>query len=178
MAEDIRYGIVALLPRLRGFAHALAGNRADADDLVQQTCERALRNSASFTPGTRLDSWLYRIMRNLFIDGRRARRPSVSIEDEAVAETLAGEDGRRVSEARIALGQTEALIAALPEEQRSVLVLVCMEGLRYREVAEILDIPIGTVMSRLARARLAVAEGLEGGQSETAGDDRAERTGR
>lgn len=165
MSDRISTQIAQLLPRLRGFARSLTRNRADADDLVQQTCERALTAIDSFAPGTRLDSWLFRIMHNAWIDTTRRRRPTADIDDAAVSETLMGEDGRRTTEARLSLSAVETAIAALPEDQRSVLVLVCVEGLRYREVAEVLDIPIGTVMSRLARARAAITDALEGGDA-------------
>jgi RNA polymerase sigma-70 factor, ECF subfamily len=160
VTEDLRSAIVAMLPRLRAFARALAGGRDEADDLVQATCERAIGALAQFAPGTRLDSWMFRIMHNHFIDTRRAKRPLVGL-DAHVLE-VAGEDGRRVTEGRLVLNEAAAAIAALPDEQRAVLVLVCVEGLRYREAGEVLGVPIGTVMSRLARARAAVAAAVHG----------------
>lgn len=160
VSEEIRHQIVALLPRLRAFARALAHDRDAADDLVQVTCEKALAALDGFTPGTRLDSWLFRIMRNAHIDTIRRRRPTVPVDGESASE-LAGEDGRDVAEARLQLGDIMAVVSRLPEEQRAVLVLVCVEGMRYREVAEILDMPMGTVMSRLARARAAIAASME-----------------
>lgn len=161
MNHPLGPGIVALLPRLRGFARALTGDAAEADDLVQATCERALVGASGFAAGTRLDSWLFRIMRNLRIDDVRRRKPSAPLDEPGVAETLSGEDGRETAETRLFAGDVGAAIAALPAEQREVLVLVCVEDMRYREVAELLDIPVGTVMSRLSRARRAVAEALE-----------------
>lgn len=160
MGEALKLEMVALLPRLRGFARTLTASAHDADDLVQQTCERALSTGAGPLEGGRVDAWLFRIMRNLFIDGYRRRRPNVVL-DDAMAEILPGQDGRAINEARLDLQTVKAVVETLPEEQRSVLVLVCVEGLRYREVAEIMDIPIGTVMSRLARARGAVVSALE-----------------
>lgn len=161
IGEALKLEMVALLPRLRAFARTLTGSSHDADDLVQQTCERALSTGAGPAEGGRVDAWLFCIMRNLFIDGYRRRRPTV-VMDDALADTLSGQDGRAVNEARLDLKTVRALVATLPEEQRSVLVLVCVEGLRYREVAEIMDIPLGTVMSRLARARGALALALDG----------------
>ena len=146
---------------MRAFARSLARNSADADDLVQQTCEKALAGLSGFTPGTRLDSWLYRIMHNQWIDTVRRHRPSVDVTEQAIAETLPGEDGRSVTQARLELTNVQAAIDALPEEQRSVLLLVCVEGLRYREASEVLSIPIGTVMSRLARARETIAQAID-----------------
>ncbi|SDG37345.1 RNA polymerase sigma-70 factor, ECF subfamily [Pelagibacterium luteolum] len=154
--------MVALLPRLRAFARSLTRNAADADDLVQQTCEKALAGLSGFTPGTKLESWLFRIMHNQWIDVTRRRRPTLDIESEGLAETLTGEDGRLTTQARMEWRAVSAAMADLPPDQSGVLMLVCVEGLRYREVADILDIPIGTVMSRLARARTAVADALDG----------------
>jgi RNA polymerase sigma-70 factor, ECF subfamily len=168
-ADMIRGEMIRLLPRLRAFARSLmaAPNQIeDADDLVQQTCEKGLRNLSAYTPGTRLDAWLFQIMRNTWIDGHRAHRPTVPID---AAETglenssIVGEDGRNTTEARLHLAQVHRAMMTLTEDQRSVLMLVCVEGMKYREVAEALGIPDGTVMSRLARARLALAEALRKG---------------
>lgn len=157
MAADIRQQIILLLPRLRRFARGLTGSAAEADDLVQGSCERALRAIESWQPGTRLDSWLFRILRNLWIDDLRRRRVSVGSDEPF---DPPGEDGRTVTEARIDLGRVREHIAGLPPAQREVLVLVCIEDLSYREAAAVLDIPIGTIMSRLARARQALAASL------------------
>nr|WP_256474324.1 RNA polymerase sigma factor [Lutimaribacter sp. EGI FJ00013] len=152
--------IIELLPRLRAFARSLAPSWDEADDLVQQTVEKGLGNLSSFASGTRLDSWLFRIMRNTWIDQYRAARPVVAIDDAAASHPLVGEDGRKVTEARLELSRVRAAMDRLPPDQRAVLMLVCVEGMRYREAAEALDIPNGTVMSRLARARTALAEEL------------------
>lgn len=160
MASDLGQSIVDLLPRLRVFARGLARAPADADDLVQATCVKALAAAKSFTPGTRVDSWLFRIMRNHFIDTYRKNRPVSAIDE---AEDVVGEDGRAMLQARLELGEVAAAVARLPEEQRSVLMLICVEGLSYREASEVLGVPIGTVMSRLSRARLAVSAAVESG---------------
>jgi RNA polymerase sigma-70 factor (ECF subfamily) len=160
LTEDIRTELIQLLPRLRSFARSLTGAVDQADDLVQTGIEKALRNLDGYTPGTRLDAWMFRILRNAWIDTIRTRRETVEFDAEA-ADTLAGEDGRTTSEARLHLSEVRRAMAGLPEEQRSVLMLVCVEGMRYREVAAALDIPEGTVMSRLSRARLALAERLK-----------------
>lgn len=152
--------MIQMLPRLRAFGRSLTGVQDQADDLVQQTVEKALRHIDSYAPGTRLDSWMFRIMQNTWIDGHRARRPTASLDDVETLHPLAGEDGRDVTETRIYLAQVRRTIDALPEDQRAVLMLVCVEGMRYREVAKALDIPEGTVMSRLSRGRLALAEAL------------------
>jgi RNA polymerase sigma-70 factor (ECF subfamily) len=153
--------LIALLPRLRRFARSLTGSADRADDLVQAACERALRAADRFEPGTRLDAWLFRIIRNLWIDGLRAhgQDPSRHLPIEA-AETVANADGPARIEASLTLAKVRAGIAELPEQHREVIVLVCIEGLSYRDAAEVLDVPIGTVMSRLARARAKLAEML------------------
>ena len=148
--------MIALLPRLRRFALALSGRSADADDLVQDTVERALRNLDRFTPGTRLDSWMFRIAQNLWIDRLRAnkvRAGTVDLDDAADASV----DGVRAAEAHTLLSATLRALAELPQEQREVVALVLIEGMPYREAAEVLDVPIGTVTSRLARARDSLA---------------------
>nr|WP_153749097.1 RNA polymerase sigma factor [Rhodovulum strictum] len=152
--------MIRLLPRLRSFARSLTGAADQADDLVQTGIEKALRNLDSYTPGTRLDAWMFRILRNAWIDTLRARRNTAELDSEA-AEALVGEDGRITAEARLHLADVRRAMAGLPEDQRSVLMLVCVEGMRYRDVAAALDIPEGTVMSRLSRARRALAESLK-----------------
>lgn len=160
MSDAIRNEMIQMLPRLRAFGRSLTGVQDQADDLVQQTVEKALRNIDSYQPGTRLDSWLFRIMRNTWIDSHRARRNTVALDEIESTAPLMGEDGREVTENRLYLAQVRNAMDTLPEEQRAVLMLVCVEGLRYREVAEALGIPEGTVMSRLSRGRLALAQAL------------------
>jgi RNA polymerase sigma-70 factor, ECF subfamily len=154
--------MVALLPRLRRFACGLAGSLADADDLVQGACLRALDRIEQWRPGTRLDSWMFRILQNLWIDQLRERRGrEVAMDPDDLAERAVG-DAARENEARIELAQVRREIAKLAPEQRAVLMLVSVEGVSYKEAAEILEIPIGTVMSRLARARLALGRAIGG----------------
>lgn len=145
--------LVALVPRLRRFAYALCGSADVGDDLVQAACERALKNAAAFQPGTRMDSWMFRIIQNLWLDDRRKRKVRGAQVDP---ETLAISDGglgARQAEDRITLEKVRASVDRLPEELRLVVALVAMDGRSYREAAEALEIPIGTVMSRLSRAR-------------------------
>ncbi|WBY08181.1 RNA polymerase sigma factor [Sphingomonas sp. 7/4-4] len=148
--------MVALLPRLRRFAHALARSPADADDLCQAAVERAINARASWQPGTRLDSWMYRIMRNLWIDTARAtnRRGKTFVAAEQ-GETV-GDGGDRAIEASVELGQVMRAMATLPNEQREVIALVLVEGFAYKEAAEMLEIPMGTLTSRLVRGRTAL----------------------
>ena len=148
--------MLTLLPRLRRFAVALTGRAADADDLVQDTIERALRNLDQFTPGTRMDSWMFRIAQNLWIDNLRSRKArGQPVELENVEQLSI--DGRRAVDARLMLNDTINALAALPEDQRVVVALVLVDGLSYREAASVLQVPIGTVTSRLARGRDALA---------------------
>jgi RNA polymerase sigma-70 factor (ECF subfamily) len=130
---------------------------------VQGACERALRRIDQFQPGTRLDSWMYRIVQNLWIDQRRARqaRPEAGMEPGDIAALAVG-DAERELDSRLVLASVQRAVATLPEEQRAILLLVCVEGQSYKAAAEVLEIPLGTVMSRLARARLAVGRALEG----------------
>lgn len=151
--------LISLLPRLRRFARGLTGSADRADDLVQAACERALRAADRFVPGTRLDAWMFRIIRNLWIDGLRAHGQDPArhgtLEE---ADTLAHATTPAAVEASLTLAKVRAAIDELPEQQREVIVLVCIEELSYREAAEVLEVPIGTIMSRLARARARLAE--------------------
>lgn len=148
--------LVALLPRLRRFAHALSRNPSDADDLTQATIERALRSSDQWKPGTKLDSWTYRIMRNLWIDTGRAR--SRREKHEAPAEDAEAVSDDASIETVVELKMMMAAMDALPPEQREVVSLILIEGFGYREAAEILELPIGTVSSRLVRGRAALLD--------------------
>ncbi|MEQ1514057.1 MAG: sigma-70 family RNA polymerase sigma factor [Lysobacteraceae bacterium] len=152
----IRDELVTLLPRLRRFSLSVTGNVQDGEDLLHSALERALRHESSWQRGTRLDSWMYRIIRNLWIDERRAKRnQDVSLE---VAGDAVLEDSRDSAEHLLDLVQARRALLALPEEQRSVLCLIVLEGMTYQEAAATLDVPIGTVMSRLSRARAAMVK--------------------
>lgn len=153
MTDDIRRQIVQLLPRLRRFAYTLTGEMERGDDLVQETCVRALSRLEQWEQGTRLDSWMYRIAQNIWFDRARALKVRGEVIDIDTAQDLAGDDGRLVTEGRLALNDVSEAIDKLPADQKVVIALVCIEGLSYKEAAEILDVPMGTVMSRLARAR-------------------------
>jgi len=154
--------LIAVLPRLRRFARGLAGAAAEADDLVQAACERALAREHQFEEGTRFDSWMFRIVQTIWIDQLRAR--DVRKEDGDVAEERLGSDApvRRI-EARLALAEVRLAVERLPVEQRTVLMLVTVEGLSYKEAASVEGVPVGTIMSRLARARVALHQQLEAG---------------
>ena len=157
MQPDIGDGLVALLPRLRRYALMLCRSPAAADDLVQGTCVRALDNAESWTPGTRLDAWTFRILRNLWIDGLRRAEHREDVVELAQVNDIVGDTGEPQVMARLHLSDVQRAIEALPGEQREALLLVCVEDLSYREAADVLSVPIGTIMSRLARARKRIA---------------------
>jgi RNA polymerase sigma-70 factor, ECF subfamily len=155
--DELRKELGQFTPRLRRFARALTRSQIEADDLVQSTFERALACLQQWEPGTRLDSWLYRIAQNLWIDQRRAARLRGSPEGTEAVMQLIGEDGRELNERQLMVRDAMRALAALPEDQQAVVALVSIEGLAYVEAAKILGIPVGTVMSRLARGRRAIA---------------------
>jgi len=153
--DSARAEMLAVLPRLRRFARALTRNATDADDLVQDTIERALKNLHRWTPGTRMDSWMYKIAQNLWLDTLRSRRVRSRDTNEDAGNLSI--DGVRAADSSLLLSRTREALTELPTEQRVVVALVLIEGLSYREAAAILDVPLGTVTSRLARARDALA---------------------
>jgi RNA polymerase sigma-70 factor, ECF subfamily len=170
MDQDFSRQLVALLPRLRRFARGLTGSADLGDDLVQASCERALVRRNQFAQGSRLDSWMYRIMQNLWIDDRRRLRRDAVAVDPAELARRAGSEAGEAPDDRLYLAEVRDAIARLPEEQREVLLLVSVEGFSYRDAAEVLDLPIGTVMSRLSRGRLALGRELDKGRARGAGE--------
>lgn len=159
---DIRDQMVRLLPRLRRFAYSLTRNADQGDDLAQETCVRALSRIDQWQAGTSLDSWMFRIAQNIWLDQiRAAKTRGVSVELDGATE-LSGSDGRDVVEQRLMMKEVAAGMEALPPDQRVLLALVCIDGHSYKQAAEVLNVPIGTVMSRLARARRALHAALEG----------------
>jgi RNA polymerase sigma-70 factor (ECF subfamily) len=149
-----------LLPRLWRFALRLAGDRHDAEDLVQRACVRALERQHQLQPGTSTLSWLFSIVHSIWLNEVRAqqtrRRGSIQWSDE-LADTVA--DPAAPNPETYALQrQIISAVEGLPDAQRAVMLLVAVEGLSYREAATALDVPIGTVMSRLARARQTIGE--------------------
>jgi RNA polymerase sigma-70 factor (ECF subfamily) len=148
--------IVELLPRLRRLGRVLARAPADADDLVQLTIERALSRRDQWVAGTRLDSWMFRIMKNAWIDETRARTRRGAVFMPAEAGDHVGDDGEDAMERRLAAGEVERAMARLPPDQRLAVGLVLVEGLSYKEAADVLEIPPGTLTSRLVRGRMAL----------------------
>lgn len=152
-ATSLHRQLADLLPRLRRFARTVTYNREDADDLVQVAIERALTRSGQWEEGTRLDSWMFRIMKNAWIDEVRSRmrRDRVFAPEEAGEHV--GDDSAEMHQERMAV---QKAISLLSEDHRMVIGLVLVDGLPYKEAADVLDIPVGTLTSRLARAREAL----------------------
>lgn len=132
----------------------------DGDDLCQMTLERALANRDKWQAGTRLDSWMYRIMRNLWIDEARSRQRRGQTFMEEEAGLTIGADGAQ--EAKVELGNVDRAMSRLPAEQREAVLLVMVDGYGYREAAEIIGCPVGTLNSRLVRGRDALLAELGG----------------
>jgi len=160
-SQDVRDQLAALLPRLRRFGRTLARTREDADDLVQIALERALTRTGQWQPGTRLDSWMFRIMQNAWIDETRARERRGQT---FVAEEEGEHVGVSTTDAQIDAIAVRKAVAQLNHDQRAVVGLVLVEGLPYKEAAEVLGVPIGTLTSRLARARETLQALLDGPQ--------------
>lgn len=160
MDPVIRQRIVAFVPRLQRFCRGLAGSRDAGDDLLQATVERALSRIELWQPGTSLESWMFRIARNLQINAWRAATVRGVTVDIETADARAGDLDAEL-EHRSQLSAVERAMVTLPAEQRAVLATVVLEGCSYAEAAELLEIPVGTVMSRLARARGAIRAFIE-----------------
>jgi len=154
---EISNQIVELLPRLRRFARTLSRNQHDADDLVQSVVERAWRHLDQLKPGANLGSWMFGIMKNAWIDDRRAksRRGEVALPEDSGEHPAVSPVDTNTS-----LWSVSAAMDKLPEEQRLAVALVLVEGMSYKEASELLEIPIGTLTSRLARGRTALAAAL------------------
>ena len=154
--DDFERNLTDLLPRLRRLAHALSRSSTDADDLTQATAERILRARRQWQPGTRFDAWAFRILRNLWIDMARAKTRSERRLAPEEAGMSVGHDPREYLEKRSELGALMSAMSRLPDEQREVIALVSIEGLGYAEVAQLLDLPLGTVSTRVMRGRQAL----------------------
>ena len=150
MQHDDSAALVACLPRLRRYARALLGARDEADDLVQDTMARGWDKLSSWRRGTDMRAWLFGIMHNLHVDRLRSAPPPAAPIEDALPLAAPGGDA---AAGRLALRDLDSALRQLPPEQREVLLLVALEELRYEDVAAALDIPLGTVMSRLSRGR-------------------------
>ncbi len=152
--------VVAFIPRLRRYARALVGERGAADDLVQDTLERALNKFHLWKRGTDLRAWLFTVMHNVHVNQVRGRREYVPLDGDALEQPV-----RATPDTALEARDLERALLRLPVEQREVLLLVVLEDMSYEETAATLGIPIGTVMSRLSRAReklRVLMEGLPG----------------
>jgi len=157
---DFRAELAGEIPHLRRFARALAGDASLADDLVQDCIERALRKSHLYDPARPLRAWLYAVLRNLFISGLRHESRSTVV--KAVDDLVDGEGAvPPEQEDRLSASLVAEALNRLPPQHREVIVLVGLEEMSYRDVADILGVPIGTVMSRLSRARESLRQLLE-----------------
>ena len=154
---EFRRQLPTILPRLNRFALALTRDRAEADDVLQAACERAFSRLDQWDPDTRLDSWMFRMIQTIWFNELRARKVREKHADAQAGQTKVQ---HAEPEGQLLLLRAEQEIFRLPEELRIVLMLVCVEQLSYREAAEAASIPIGTVMSRLARARLLLMQRL------------------
>ena len=153
--------LLTWLPRLRRYARALVNNRDDADDLVQDTLERAWAKAGLWQGVSDMRAWLFSIMHNLHVDGvRRPKLHTVTMDDDTLEVPVAATQGER-----LAVLDLQAALDLLPVEQKEILLLVALEDMAYADVAQALGIPIGTVMSRLSRGRerlRGLMEGREG----------------
>ncbi|WP_028749924.1 RNA polymerase sigma factor [Rhizobium mesoamericanum] len=158
---DIRSGLADNLLRLWRYGLVLSHRRDVADDLVQQTCVRALERVEQFEIGTRLDRWLFSILHSIWLNEIRSQRVRLGRGFVDAGDALVV-DGARDTETHVMANQVLRLVNSLPDAQRAAVFLAYVEGLSYREVASVLDIPIGTVMSRLAAARAKIAASVSG----------------
>lgn len=153
----MRAGLGPVYPRLWRFCVVLTRDRTVADDLAQQTCMRALDQADKFQPGTHLDRWVFTIARRLWLNDLRHQKVRTGA-GQVPAEEAGLTDPRSDTETNILARQVLEMIQDLPDAQRETVLLVYIEGLRYAEAADMLEVPIGTVMSRLATARKAIAQ--------------------
>ena len=156
--EQLQTGLIELLPELRRFAYSLTCDRDAADDLTQSALERALSKSSAWDSARPLKFWVFRIARNLWLDQLRAEKVRGNTEDIDDAEVNIADDNLATMHTTQELREVTDKMRELPEDQRLVLALVAVEGYSYKETAELLDIPVGTVMSRLSRARKTLIE--------------------
>jgi RNA polymerase sigma-70 factor (ECF subfamily) len=168
----LRDQILAAIPSLRAFAISLSGNVDRADDLVQETILRALANIQSFQPGTNMPAWLFTILRNLFRSEYRKRRREVEDADGSLAETLKSHPDQL---GRVEFNEFRVALAQLPAEQREALILVGASGFSYEEAADICECAVGTIKSRVNRARSRLAKLLDVETIDEFGPDHATR---
>lgn len=156
MRTDLSKQLTELIPRLRRFASGLTGSTDRGDDLVQAACERLLAHHDRLRPDTHLVSWMYRVIRNLHVDTVRAQSVRDRSAQQIRLDSNSQPNGYNGLDDHLHLHDVNRAMQQLPEEQRSALMLVCVEGLSYKEAAEVLEVPMGTVTSRLVRGRKAL----------------------
>jgi RNA polymerase sigma-70 factor (ECF subfamily) len=159
-AESFEALALPLLAPLYNFAHWLTGNREEAEDLVQETFVKAMKGFPSFSPGTNFRAWIYRILRNTFLTSRTGLKASISLDDEEnpIPEPVASDDPEFLLLAKADQEQIHQALARLQVQQREIILLCDVEEMTYKEIAELMGVPIGTVMSRLSRARRAMRQ--------------------
>lgn len=162
--RETRDRLIAALPRLRRFSRALTGSRDEADDLAQAVCERAIRHIAQWHTDTAIEPWLFRIARTVWIDRLRAQR--VRLVHAAMTRSAGlrpeAEEGEAAAIGRLSLAEVDRAMKFLPPEQREVVVLISIEQFSYAEAAALLEVPVGTIMSRLSRGRMALRRLVSG----------------
>ena len=158
-SDEVRKGLVTAIPHLRAFAMSLCGRSALADDLVQETLTKAWAKADSYKDGTNLMAWLFTILRNEFYSHLRKRKCEVEDVDGAEAAQLVSAPGQM---ANLEMGDFRTALAKLPEDQREAIILVGASGFSYEEAADIMGCAVGTVKSRLSRARTRLTEMMEG----------------
>ncbi len=169
---SVREALLAAVPNLRAFAISLSGNIDRADDLVQETLVRALANITSFQPGTNMSAWLFTILRNLFRSEYRKRRREVEDTDGSYAERMKSQPEQT---GRVEFSEFREALGKLPEDQREALILVGASGFSYEETAEICNCAVGTIKSRVNRARTRLAELMSIESADDFGPDRTTR---
>jgi RNA polymerase sigma-70 factor, ECF subfamily len=169
---SVRDAVLAAIPSLRAFAISLSGNVDRADDLVQETMLRALANIHSFQPGTNMSAWLFTILRNLFRSEYRKRRREVEDTDGGYADSLKSQPEQN---GRVEFEEFRAALTKLPPDQREALILVGASGFSYEEAAEICGCAVGTIKSRVNRARGRLAQLLAIESADDFGPDRETR---
>ncbi len=169
---SLRDAMLAAVPSLRAFAISLSGNIDRADDLVQETLLRAIANIDSFQPGTNMSAWMFTILRNLFRSEYRKRRREVEDTDGSYAESLKSQPEQN---SRLEFQEFRTALAKLPPDQREALILVGASGFSYEEAATICDCAVGTIKSRVNRARTRLADLLSIESAEDFGPDQSTR---
>lgn len=159
--------LAGLRPRLRRFAFGLCGSLDEAEDLVQAAYERALARLHQWQRGSRLDSWMYRIVQSIYFNRLQADKVRRGHLARELPDAWIGRDSAAEAEGQITLERIRRIVQGLPADQRACLLLVVVEGLSYREAAQTLEVPVGTLTSRLGRARIAIKEHLDGVSDDT-----------